>query len=100
MWRHEAGSTLAQENGLVPDGTKPLIEPLLIYHRLLWHSPEINSTGSAHELNSWHVPGDYTFGVTTTSTRGQWVNFVSTDLELHGDDKNDEIHYDDTHGDQ
>ena len=35
-------------NGLLPDGTKPLFEPMLTsqYYQVLWHSPESNFTVS------------------------------------------------------
>ena len=46
--------------GLVPDDTKRLPEPMLIYHRgNLWHSPDNNFTRKAHE-HPWQVFGDYT----------------------------------------
>ena len=62
-------------NGLLPDGTKPLSEPVLTYHQsVLSHSPESNLTRSAHELNPYHVFRGYTFKITTTSLSGQWVN--------------------------
>ena len=32
IWRHRSGSTLAQVMALLPDGTKPLPEPMLTYH--------------------------------------------------------------------
>ena len=34
IWRQRSWSTLAQGNGLLPDGTKPLPEPMLTYHQL------------------------------------------------------------------
>ena len=38
-------------NGLLPDGTKPLHEPMLTYNEgSLWHSPDDNFT-SAQEIN-------------------------------------------------
>ena len=37
-------------NGLVPDGTKPFPEPLII-SEVLCNSPEDNTTGNAHESN-------------------------------------------------
>ena len=33
IWRHRYGSTLDQVDGLLPDGTKPLPEPMLTYHQ-------------------------------------------------------------------
>ena len=54
---------------LLPYGTKPLFEPVSISY-----SSEINLTRSIHELNPYHLLGDYTFIVTATSCRGKWVN--------------------------
>ena len=38
-------------NGLLPDGIKPLPEPMLTYFGVLCHSPENSFTRTAHELN-------------------------------------------------
>ena len=41
---------IGSDNGLLPDGTKPLPEPIgwfLIYD-FLWHSPESNFTANTH----------------------------------------------------
>ena len=40
-------------NCSLPDGTKPLSEPMLTLHERYFHSPEINFT-SAHDINLWH----------------------------------------------
>ena len=46
--RHKSGSTLAQ----VPDGTKPLPEPMLTYLQCLqWHSVEGNLTRDSSPIN-------------------------------------------------
>ena len=38
-------------NGLLPDGTKPLLEPMLtIINEVLWHSPEDNFTRNAQDV--------------------------------------------------
>ena len=56
--------------GLYPDGTKPLLEPLLIYH--LWHS-----SGSLCLNTQTCYPTVVvvicTFEITATSPRRQWV---------------------------
>ena len=41
-------------NDLLPNGTKPLPEPMLKWHQLngnLWYSPESNFTGFAQDIN-------------------------------------------------
>ena len=42
--------------------------------KVMWHSPEINFTTSAHEFNQWYVFRAYTFKIASTSPMGQWVN--------------------------
>ena len=44
---------IASGNGLLPDGTKPLPEPMLTYYcpMGLWHSANTNFTGSARDIN-------------------------------------------------
>ena len=45
-------------NGLLPDGTKPLPEPMLTFHQrygVLWHSSDSNFTRSVHEPTLCHV---------------------------------------------
>ena len=39
-------------NGLLPDGTKPLPEPILtiIFSEVLWHSPEGNFPGNVQDI--------------------------------------------------
>ena len=32
IWKHRSGSSFGWGNGLLPDGTKPLPEPMLTYH--------------------------------------------------------------------
>ena len=41
---------------------------------VLWHSHVTNFTRNAPEFNLHHVFGDYTFYITTTPARDQWVN--------------------------
>ena len=56
---------IGSDNALLPDGDKPLSEPILIYITcVLWHSPNSNFTRSAHE---------HSFEITTNSRRGQRV---------------------------
>ena len=56
-------------DGFLPEGTKPLPEPMLTYYQgVLWHSFESNFTASAHELYLLHVLRDYASKITTTST--------------------------------
>ena len=42
----QIGFNTRSDNGLVPDGTKPLPEPILIICEDLWHSPEGNFIGN------------------------------------------------------
>ena len=59
-------------NGLLPDGTKPLPGPVLIYdRRSLWHSSDNNFVWSIQNINSQNVFENYTFKITATSPRGQ-----------------------------
>ena len=54
-WRHMAAVILVNigsGNGLLPDGTKPLPDPILTYHqRVQWPSTEGNFTGDASAIN-------------------------------------------------
>ena len=56
-------------NGLLPDGTKSLIKPMLIC-----------IAGFTRSANPRHVFEDYTFTIITTSRRGQWVNDITMPL--------------------
>ena len=38
-------------NGLVPDGTKPLPEPMLTYQWVLWWSHDSSFPGNIHDIN-------------------------------------------------
>ena len=79
IWQHKSGATLAQVMGLLPDGTKPLPEPILtIIKGILWHSTECNLTRSAHKLNPQQMFKDYTSAITTKSPRGQSVNSLQS----------------------
>ena len=44
---------------------------------VLWHSPESNSTRSAHNLNPSDIFRDDSFKITTMPCRDQWVNNIS-----------------------
>ena len=56
-------------NGLLPDGTKPLLEQVLTYHPLgvLWHSHEGNFTGNAPGISAWYEFENYWYKITATS---------------------------------
>ena len=47
---------------------------------VLWHSPESNFTRGVDDINLWRLFKDYTFEIMTTSPRGQWVNFIETEM--------------------
>ena len=59
-------------NGLLPDGTKPLPEPMLyiIISKVLWHSFECNFT-KFEDTNQYNKIEDYIFKITLRSPRGQ-----------------------------
>ena len=40
------------------------------------HSPKSSIIRSAHKLNLWHMCRDYTFKITATSPRDQWINII------------------------
>ena len=58
IWRHSYGPTLVQVmygNGLLPDGTKPLLGPMLTNHQgFLWHAPKSNFTRTTLGTNVNH----------------------------------------------
>ena len=62
-------------NGLLPDGTKPLFEPSLTYQwsivSFTWQ--QFYSERSRYLLNQFE---NYTFRITATSPRAQWVKTV------------------------
>ena len=53
-------------NGLLPDGTKPLPEPMLIslIGEIMWHSPESNFTASAQATILYHEFKNDVFKIT------------------------------------
>ena len=62
-------------NGLLPDGTKPLPEPMLTYHQqgsvaFIWghHHRRFEDT------HQWSKIENYTYKITLSYTGGQWVN--------------------------
>ena len=56
-------------NGLLPDGTKPLPEPMLTKLLCLWHSHKRNLTELAQSI-TWV---NNTFRIIATYASGQWV---------------------------
>ena len=61
-------------NGLLPDGTKPLLNQCwLIIGEVLWHSPEGNFTWNAQDIYPWRELENYWFKITSASPRDQWV---------------------------
>ena len=66
-------------NGLFPDGTKPLTEPMLIKRQL--GPPALIQSNiylNIHDVNLQVLFKIYTFKITATSPRGQWVNLRET----------------------
>ena len=67
-------------NGLLPDGTKPLPEPLLTNYQscLVTFTP-----GQFHKKIKITIPNmlsNYHFNITVISSRGQWVNTFHVEL--------------------
>ena len=74
IWRHSSGSTMAQVMACCL--TAPcyyLNQCWLPNSELPWQSRESNFTAPARD-SILHKFGNYTFTITTTSPRGQWVN--------------------------
>ena len=57
-------------NRLLPDGTKPLPEPMLTYHQR--HSFEVNFTIDTSAINHWNYLETYLSKIPFKSPRGQW----------------------------
>ena len=55
--------------GLLPDGTKPLPDPMLTSGKVLWYSHESNFTVSAPGAILYNGFENYTFKITATSLR-------------------------------
>ena len=69
-------------NGLLPDGTKSLPEPMFfhclnqcwfIISKVLWHSSEDIIIGRFEDTNQQSKIEDYIFKITLSSPRSQWV---------------------------
>ena len=69
--RRSVWVNIGSGNGLLTDDTTMTWTK---YWLILWHSPEMNFTRRACELNLRHVSGDYYFQITTTSPMSQWAN--------------------------
>ena len=62
-------------NGLLPDGTKPLPEPMLTCHQLSFVTfPEGGFTEDAYDIYAWYQFQNYWFKITASSPRGHLVN--------------------------
>ena len=70
----EIGVNIGSSNGSLPDGTKPLPEPMLIYHHLgPMYSSEDNFTRDTSTSNNWDQHENYVSKISFESPRGQWV---------------------------
>ena len=66
-------------NGLLPDGTKPLPEPVLINHQ--WgHSPKGNFMGNAQDIYPWTSLKIINFKVTIVSPKLIWGSWCTCDF--------------------
>ena len=66
-------------NGLLPDGTKPLPEPMLTYHQygpVSFFLSEDLIKRSSEGTNQWSKLENWIFKVASKSPRGQWVNQI------------------------
>ena len=65
-------------NGLLPDGTKPLPEPMLTCHQWSFVFSLYNSfTGSAWDISSWYKFENYNFEITATFPRANELNLIT-----------------------
>ena len=81
IWRHRAGSTLAQVMDCCLIAPRHYLNQCwLLIREVLWQSPESNFTVSAEAAILCDEFENYTFKITATSLRGQWVNMVFLDL--------------------
>ena len=75
IWRHKYEKTLAQVMACCLTAPSPYPNKRrFIIKGVLWHSHGSHSSRSAHELNLYHVFGNYPFKRTNASLRGRWVN--------------------------
>ena len=58
----------------LPDGTKPLLEPILTYNQqVLWHLHKTIFPGKPHDINLSDECENYSFKITAKFPRGQWL---------------------------
>ena len=83
IWRHRSGSTFVQAMTCCLTAPRHYLNQCwLPIEDVQRHSSENNFTWSAHKLNPWHVFGNYTLPVTTTSPRDQWVNIWNKNVRF------------------
>ena len=77
IWQHRSGSALAPAMACCLMAPSPYLHQCcLIIKGLLYHSPESNYKRSALKLSLQHAVRYYTFEITTTFPRGQWVKII------------------------
>ena len=65
--------SIGSGNGLLPDGTKPLPEPMLTkYFHPTLYNVDLSKVFWKQSPKKWHVFGDYSFKITTISPKNQW----------------------------
>ena len=70
-------------NGLLPDHSNPLPEPVMIYHHQgLWHLFQGNVFLKTEDVNLKVVFEIYAFEITATSAKRQWVITVFIFVQL------------------
>ena len=63
------------DNGLLPEGTKPLTEPVLTINEILWHSFQDNVyLNYIQDINPQAAFENYKFKITATCPKGHLLN--------------------------
>ena len=82
IWRHKSWSTLARVMACCLMALSHYLNRCWrTIKGVLWHSPGSSFTRAQELLNPQHLAKDYTFKITTTSPRGQWVETLSYQLD-------------------
>ena len=81
---HRSGWTLAQEMACCLSAPSHYLNQCwLIIVEVLWHSPEGNFTGNAHNIHPWYVFENDWFWITAASPSDQWVNAKTSPRCFH-----------------
>ena len=83
-WHRSVNINISSGNGLLPDGTKPLPEPMLTHHQrgsVAFFKEQFRWNCSRRQFKKW-VWKLHTFNITSTSPRGQWVKLMRSDDKI------------------